>query len=99
MRSCAVSQIQVDEALVRNSNVFRDCLEVHDGLFVEPNRDLLLELCCVRVLLGSGEVVLIAHMTPLRIELGFLGRGFASGNDANDVVIAPIAVTHKEQPK
>jgi len=67
MRSRAVSQVQVDEALVRNANVFRDCLEVRDGLFVEPNGDLLLELCCVWIFPRCGEVVLFSHVAPLWI--------------------------------
>lgn len=95
MRSCAVSQVEVDEALVWNAYVFRNCLEVRDGLFVEPNGDLLLELCCVWVLPRSGEVVFFSHVAPLWIRLGFLGRRFARGDDANDLAFAPIAVTDK----
>lgn len=99
MSSCAVSQVEVDEALVRNAYVFRDGLEVRDGLLVEPNGDLLLELCCVWVLPRSGEVVFFSHVAPLWIRLGFLGRRLARGDDANDVAFAPIAVTDKQQTK
>jgi hypothetical protein len=53
MRGCAVPQIQVDEALVRNAHFLRNGLEVADGLFVEPNRDLLFELGCVGIFPGS----------------------------------------------
>lgn len=99
MRSRAVSQVQVDEALVRNANVFRDCLEVRDGFFVEPNGDLLLELRCVWILPRSGEVVLFSHVAPLWIRLRFLGRRLASGDDANNVTFTPIAMTDKQQAK
>ena len=97
MRCCAVPQVQIDQALIRNADLLRDCLEVRDGLFVEPNGDLLLELCCVWILPRSGEVVLFSHVVPLQIKLGFLGRRLASGDDANDVTFAPIAVTDKQQ--
>jgi hypothetical protein len=99
MRRCAVSQVQIDEALVRNAYVFRDCLEVRDGLFVEPNGDLLLELRCVWVLPRSGKVVFFSHVVPLWIRFGFLGSRLARGNDANDVTFTPIAVTDKQQAK
>ncbi|SBT04012.1 hypothetical protein ACCAA_130007 [Candidatus Accumulibacter aalborgensis] len=99
MRSRAVAQIQVDEALVGDTNVFRDSLEVRDGLFVEPNGDLLFELCCVWVFSGSGEVVFFAHVAPLWIRLGFLGSCLASGDNTNDMTFAPIAMTDKQQSK
>ena len=99
MRCCAVPQIQIDEALVRNADLLRDCLEVRDGLFVEPNGDLFLELCCVWVFPRSGEVVFFSHVAPLWIRFGFLGSRLARGNDANDVAFAPIAVTDKQQAK
>ena len=44
LRHGAVSQIEIDKALVRNTNVFGDCLEVRDGIFVKTNRDLFFEL-------------------------------------------------------
>lgn len=97
MRSCAIPQVQVDEALVRNAYVFRDCLEVRDGLFVEPNGDLLLESCCVWVLPRSGEVIFFSHVAPLWIRVGFLGSRLARGDDANNVTFAPIAVTDEQQ--
>lgn len=92
MRSCAVPQVKVDETLVRNAYVFRDCLEVRDGLFVKSNGDLLLELRGVWVLPRGGEVVFFSHVTPLWIGFGFLGGRLARGDDANDVTFAPITV-------
>lgn len=99
MRRCAIPQVEIDEALVWNAYVFRYCLEVCDGLFVEPNGDLLLELCCVWGLPRTGEVVFILHLSPLWIIFGFLGSRLVRGNDANDVAFAPIAVTDKQQAK
>ena len=99
MRCCAVPQVQIDETLVRNADVFRDCLEVRYGLFVEPNGDLLLELCCVWILPRSGEVVFFSHVAPLWIRLRFLGRRLASGDDANNVSFTPIAMTDEQQAK
>ena len=92
MRSRAVSKVQIDQALVRNAYVFGDCLEVRDGLLIEPNGNLLLELRRVRIFLRSGEVVFLAHVTPLRVRPGFLGGSLANGNDANDVPFAPTGL-------
>jgi len=99
MRSRAVPQVQVDEALVWNANVFGDSLEVRDGLFVESNGDLFLELCCVWIFSRRGEVVFFAHVAPLWIRRGFLGSCLPSGNDTNDIALAPIAVADKQQSK
>ena len=100
MRGRAVSQIQVDEALVRNANFFRDRLEVRDGLFIEPDGDLPFELCCVGVFSRSGEVVLFAHVAPLwTIIFGFPGNCLASRDNANDIAFAPVAVTDEQQSK
>ena len=61
LRCCAVAQIQVDEALVRDADFLRDRLEVLDGFIIQPDGDLLLELRRVRVLACFGEVVFLAH--------------------------------------
>jgi len=89
LRGRTVPQVQIDETLIRNANVFRNGLEVRDGLFIEPNGDLLLELRCIGILSCSGEVVLFAHVAPLRIEPGFLGCCLASRDEANDVAYRP----------
>jgi hypothetical protein len=44
MRSGTIAQIEVDETLIRNPDVFGYRLEIGDGVFVEPNGDLLLQL-------------------------------------------------------
>lgn len=69
MRRCAVSQIQIDEALIRNTGILRYGLEIADRFFVKSNRDLFFELRCVGVFSGSSEVVFFAHVTPLRVGL------------------------------
>jgi|GEM_PF-6441480 len=97
MRSRAVSQVQIDQALVWNTDVFRDRLEVGDRIFIKPNGDLFFQLGCVWVFPCSGEIVFFAHVTPLWIGLGFLGTGLARGDDANDITCAPIAVTDQQQ--
>ena len=99
VRGRTVSQVQIDEALIRNANVFRNGLKVRDGLFIEPNGDLLLELRSIGILSSSGEVVLFAHVAPLRIKPGFLGCCLASRDEANDVAFVPIAMTNDKQPE
>jgi hypothetical protein len=46
VRRRALSQIDVNSALVRNADLFRHPFEILDTPFVEPNGDLLLELAC-----------------------------------------------------
>ena len=45
-----ISQVKIDEALIRNADALRNRLEVIDALFVQTDRDLLLELRGVGVL-------------------------------------------------
>lgn len=65
MLSRTVTQIKIDQALVRDANILGDRLEVVDGVTVEPDGDLLLELRRAGVLLGPGEIVLLAHGAPV----------------------------------
>ena len=66
MGGSAVSQIQINEALVRNASVLRYRLEITDGFLIKPNCDLLFQLGGVWIFPGSSEVVFFAHMTPFR---------------------------------
>ena len=45
-----ISQVKIDEALIRNADALRNRLEVIDALFVQTDRYLLLELRGVGVL-------------------------------------------------
>lgn len=47
---CTISQVKINEALVRNADTFRNRLEVIDALFIQTNRNLFLELRSVGVL-------------------------------------------------
>ena len=64
MRSRAIPQIQIDEALIRNSGVLRYRLEIVYGFLIQTNGDLLFELSSVRIFFRCGEVVFFAHVTP-----------------------------------
>lgn len=64
MRGRAVSQIQVDQALIQDTSVLQYCLEIADRFLIKADRDLLLKLGCVRVVPGCGEVIFFAHVTP-----------------------------------
>jgi len=58
---CAISEIQIDETLVRNADIGRDGLEVAQALFIQTNGDLLFELGSVRVLHCLGKIVFGTH--------------------------------------
>ena len=99
MRGGTVTQIQIDKALVGNARILGDSLEVCDGLFIEPDGNLLFKPGCVGVFPRGGEVVFFAHVTPLWVRFGFCGNCLARGGDANDIAFAPVAVTDKQQSK
>src|SRR5262249_31911565 len=64
VRSRAVAQVEIDEALVGDAHLLGDAFEVRDSVLVQPNGDLLLQLRGVGVLSGLGEVVFLAHAAP-----------------------------------
>ena len=39
MRSSAVTQIQIDQSLIRNPHFFRNAFEVSDRIFIKPDSD------------------------------------------------------------
>ena len=57
----AVPQIKVDQALIRQILLLRQILEVVDSVFVQADRDLLLELLGVGILGGLGKIVVVTH--------------------------------------
>ena len=64
MRGRAIAQIQIDEALVRDTSVLRYRLEVAYGFLIEANGNLLLKLGSIRIFFRSRKVVFFAHRTP-----------------------------------
>ena len=74
MIGSAVSQIQIDETLVRNAGILRDRLEVADGFFVQSNRDLLFKLGRIRIFLRGSEIIFFAHGSPFRGRTWIHGR-------------------------
>ena len=61
MRSCAISEIQIYQTLVRDALPLRHLLEILDSVLVEPNGDLLFKLRGIRIGLGVSEVIVITH--------------------------------------
>src|SRR5690606_39137243 len=61
VRGRAITQVQIDEALVRNADRFGKRFEVVDRFFVQTDRDLLLLPGSVGVLAGGGEIVFLTH--------------------------------------
>ena len=61
MRLRAVPQIEVDQALIRQILLLRQILEVLDSVFIQPDRDLLLELLGVGILGRFGKIVVVTH--------------------------------------
>jgi hypothetical protein len=51
MRSCTITQIQINQTLIWDAHIFGNCFEVRDGVFIESDRDLFFELCRVGIFL------------------------------------------------
>ena len=58
---CAIPEVQVDQALIGDAYLSGNGFEVVDALFVQADRDLLLELGCVGVFDCLGKIVFGAH--------------------------------------
>lgn len=70
MRSHTISQIEIDQALVRNANFSRDGFKIVNAFLVQTDGDLFFQLRSVRVFYRLGEVVFVAHeLTFCRILL------------------------------
>ena len=72
MGRSTVSQVQINEALVRNTSVLRYRLKVTYGLFIKPNGNLLFKLRRVRIFSGGGKVIFFAHRTPFMDKIWIL---------------------------
>ncbi len=62
MSLCTIAKVKVYKALVGNPFVFSHFPEILDGILVNADRDLFLELLAVRVSPRFGEIVLIFHV-------------------------------------
>ncbi len=51
MRGGTISQVEIDQGLIRDANLLCEILEVADRALIHPERDLTLEPARIRVLL------------------------------------------------
>ncbi len=66
----ALSQIEIDEGLIGNIILQRLFLKELYRVVIKPDRDLLLELLCVRIVQRFAKIVFLSHpITFLRIDL------------------------------
>ena len=56
-----LAQIQTDEALVGDACFLCDAFQVTDAIFIQSDRDALIELGGVRILTGLGKIVFFSH--------------------------------------
>src|SRR5947207_2360416 len=61
LRGSALAQVKVYESLIRNGGTLGEDLEVPDGLFVQTDRDLLLQTLGVGIGACAREVVVLSH--------------------------------------
>ena len=56
-----VTEIKIDQAFVRDSDLFRYSFEVPDGVLVQPNGDLLFQLRRIGIFASLGEIEFFFH--------------------------------------
>ena len=99
----AVPEVQIDEVLVRHSQLLGEILEISHGRRVQAYRDRLLQLLDVRVLLALHlvEIVVLSHrLSPVvPVGCGFLPVCLACRDDPDDGVIDPKAVAYDQHPQ
>ena len=76
MRCRAISQIQIDQALIRDAYVQRNRLEIVDAFLVQANGDLLLELRSVWVLDCFRKIVFGTHGVHLSYDFASVRVAF-----------------------
>lgn len=96
VRRRTVAQVQVDEALVRNTNLLGERLEVVDRFLIQADGDLLLQLGSIGILPGGGEVIFLAHETPSRVSLPFPGGRLAGRDDSDRSIVTPVAMANNQ---
>lgn len=59
----AVSKVKIDQALIRDSRVFRDGFEIGHRIAVQPHRNRLFQVLDIRILapLHLREIVMFSH--------------------------------------
>ena len=65
MRRRTISQVKIDERLVRDASFLRKSLKILDSAFIHPKSYLTLELAGIRVLLSLGKIVFFSHIYHL----------------------------------
>lgn len=95
----AVSQVKVDQGLIRDSFIFSQRFEVVDGATIDVDGDLLLQPARIRVLsrIQFADVVFISHnITSNSIKIStLLGFGCLPCRDNTDAVfVVTVAVAH-----
>ena len=64
MRRGAISQVKIDERLVRDAAFLRKCLKVADSAFVHPESYLTLEPAGIGIFGCLGKIVFFSHIHP-----------------------------------
>jgi hypothetical protein len=65
MRSGTISQVKIDERLVRDAVFLRKSLKIAYSAFIHPESYLTLEPAGIRVFLSLGKIVFFSHIHHL----------------------------------
>ena len=57
----AIAKIKINQALIRYTLVFSQFFEIRNGIFIQPDSNLLFEPVCIRIRLWFRKVVMFTH--------------------------------------
>lgn len=77
LRGCAVSEIEVDQALIGNARFVCERLEVDHCILVQADSHGLFQLRSVRVLARCSEVIFLTHKSPSWVRVAFVAFSLA----------------------
>ncbi len=93
-----VTQVEIDQALIRDSHVFRDGLEIGHRIAIEPHRDRQFQVLDIRVLspFHLREVAMVSHDRCLQYAHASFYVSLLSGEQQYKGFALSIVVTDNE---
>ena len=79
MRKCAVSQIKVDQVLIRHPYLIRKLLEICHSILVQPDSNRLFQILNIRVAAAAHlrKIIMCSHLISSNIRFLHLFRLFS----------------------
>lgn len=89
----AIAQVEIDQALIGNSGILRQRLEISDGVTIEPNRHSLLQVFDERIsaALHLGKIVMRSHFLSLQYARSSSRSAFLA-----EIILMTVSLLRKQ---